>query len=216
MKKIVSILIAFTVILSAISISTITSFAQEWEDIRNVQDISPYVNEKSGGEFYTEYDNTTQGLTITYSGEGALTDWEFPLLVEGQDYDVLSEDTENNLITIKLLAEGRGEVPYIHALVDFGGETEAVSDTQNEVQMQGDEKTAQNTDDVNSSDNVKSDYDDDFIKDESMEFTADLKSDNSAEKVSSKHIGIVLIVAASGAVVCIVVLLILKIKKSHS
>lgn len=206
MKKIVSILIAFAVILSAISVSTITSFAQEWEDRRNIQGSEGYVNGTVGGNIYTEYDSATEGLKITYSGEGTLTGWEFPLLVEGQDYDVLSEDIDNNAIIIKLLDGGRGEIPYINALVDFGNET-VTKESESETQAKP------NTDDTaneKSASDMKENTEDEFT----MDVTFDLLSDNAAEKAEPNGAKTVIIAVAAGASVCIAVLLALKIKKS--
>lgn len=206
MKKIVSILIAFAVILSAISVSTITSFAQEWEDRRNIQGSEGYVNGTVGGNIYTEYDSATEGLKITYSGEGTLTGWEFPLLVEGQDYDVLSEDIDNNAIIIKLLDGGRGEIPYINALVDFGNET-VTKESESETQAKP------NTDDTaneKSASDMKENTEDEFT----MDVTFDLLSDNAAEKAEPNGAKTVIIAVAAGAAVCIAVLLALKIKKS--
>ncbi len=206
MKKIVSILIAFAVILSAISVSTITSFAQEWEDRRNIQGSEGYVNGTVGGNIYTEYDSATEGLKITYSGEGTLTGWEFPLLVEGQDYDVLSEDIDNNAIIIKLLDGGRGEIPYINALVDFGNETVT---EESEPETQAKPNTDDTADEKSASD-TKENTEDEFT----MDVTFDLLADNAAEKAEPNGAKTVIIAVAAGAAVCIAVLLALKIKKS--
>lgn len=206
MKKIVSILIAFAVILSAISVSTITSFAQEWEDRRNIQGSEGYVNGTVGGNIYTEYDSATEGLKITYSGEGTLTGWEFPLLAEGQDYDVLSEDIDNNAIIIKLLDGGRGEIPYINALVDFGNETVT---EESEPETQAKPNTDDTADEKSASD-AKESTEDEFT----MDVTFDLLADNAAEKAEPNGAKTIIIAVAAGAAVCIAVLLVLKIKKS--
>lgn len=206
MKKIVSILIAFAVILSAISVSTITSFAQEWEDRRNIQGSEGYVNGTVGGNISTEYDSAAEGLKITYSGEGTLTGWEFPLLAEGQDYDVLSEDIDNNVIIIKLLDGGRGEIPYINALVDFGNETVT---EESEPETQAKPNTDDTADEKSASD-TKENTEDEFT----MDVTFDLLSDNSAEKAEPNGSKTVIIAVGAGAAVCIAVLLALKIKKS--
>lgn len=206
MKKIVSILIAFAVILSAISVSTITSFAQEWEDRRNIQGSEGYVNGTVGGNIYTEYDSATEGLKITYSGEGTLTGWEFPLLVEGQDYDVLSEDIDNNVIIIKLLDGGRSEIPYINALVDFGNETVT---KESEPETQAKPNTDDTADEKSASD-AKESTEDEFT----MDVTFDLLADNAAEKAEPNGAKTIIIAVAAGAAVCIAVLLVLKIKKS--
>lgn len=206
MKKIVSILIAFAVILSAISVSTITSFAQEWEDRRNIQDSAGYVNGTVGGNISTEYDSATEELKITYGGEGTLTGWEFPLLVEGQDYDVLSEDIDNNAIIIKLLDGGRGEIPYINALVDFGNETVT---EESEPETQAKPNTDDTADEKSASD-AKENTEDEFT----MDVTFDLLADNAAEKAEPNGAKTVIIAVAAGAAVCIAVLLVLKIKKS--
>lgn len=206
MKKIVSVLIAFAVILSAISVSTITSFAQGWEDRRNIQGSEGYVNGTVGENISTEYDSATEGLKITYSGEGTLTGWEFPLLAEGQDYDVLSEDIDNNVIIIKLLDGGRGEIPYINALVDFGNET-VTEESELETQVK---PNTDDTADAMSASDTKENTEDEFT----MDVTFDLLSDNAAEKTEANGAKTVIIAVAAGAAVCIAVLIALKIKKS--
>lgn len=121
MKKAMSIFIS--IILSVITIFcvSLSAFAETttkyWEPRPNAQGAEGYVNSKPTDEIYLEADTKTKGSKITYNGDGKLTGWEFPLLEEGKDYEIISQ--KENSITIKLINKNQ-ELPYINALVDFG------------------------------------------------------------------------------------------------
>lgn len=124
MKKAISIFIS--IILSVITIFcvSLSAFAETttkyWEPRPNAQGAEGYVNSKPTDEIYLEADTKTNGSKITYNGDGKLTGWEFPLLEEGKDYEIISR--KENSITIKLINKNY-ELPYINALVDFGETT---------------------------------------------------------------------------------------------
>ncbi len=124
MKKTMS--ISISIILSVITIFcvSLSAFAETttkyWEPRPNSQDALGYVNSEMGGNIYSQADPQTGGCKITYNGDGKLTGWEFPLLEEGKDYEIISR--KGNSITIKLINKNQ-ELPYINALVDFGETT---------------------------------------------------------------------------------------------
>lgn len=128
MKKIIYVFTSIIVLTAMIGINNFAAFAQTttkyWEPRPNVQGAEGYVNSKSADGIYIVADTETGGSKITYNGDGKLTGWEFPLLEEGKDYEIISQ--EGNSITIKLINENH-ELPYINALVDFGETTTAKS-----------------------------------------------------------------------------------------
>lgn len=121
MKKTVTIFLSFAVLIVAVSMFTLSAFAETttkyWQSRPGAQDTEGYVNGESFDEIYSQADPQSEGIKITYGGKGKLTGWEFPLLEEGKDYEIVSQ--KGNSITIKLCTENR-ELPYINALVDFG------------------------------------------------------------------------------------------------
>lgn len=132
MKKIISVLIAFIVLLSTISICTITAFAQDttkyWEPRPNPQGALGCVNDEPADGIYMVADEEYDASRIEYQGEGRLTGWEFPTLTEGKDYKIITQ--YDNTIIVK----STNGLPYINALVDFSdGSDNATADnnTQN-------------------------------------------------------------------------------------
>lgn len=124
MKKAMSIFIS--IILSVITIFcvSLSAFAETttkyWEPRPDAQSALSYVNGEIGGNIYVEADPQTGGCKITYDDNGRLIGWEFPLLEEGKDYKIISQN--DNSITIKLMNENH-ELPYINALVEFNETT---------------------------------------------------------------------------------------------
>lgn len=118
-----------TLMLSALILLTgcLTAFAEQpktyWEPRPDAQDAIGYVNGVEHGDLiWAKGDPKTGGSKITYIGEGAVTGWEFPLLTEGKDYEILDEGY--NYITIEVLTENQA-LPYINVLVDFDEPTNA-------------------------------------------------------------------------------------------
>lgn len=128
MKKIIYVFASIIVLIAMIGINNFSAFAEttkHWEPKPNCQDVTPCVNDiEFGGEIGGTYDSSTGENTFTYESEGTIKGWEFPLLEEGKDYEIISQ--EGNSITIKLINENH-ELPYINALVDFGETTTAKS-----------------------------------------------------------------------------------------
>lgn len=126
MKKILMIVLSLTMMIAILSSECFTAFAETttkyWEPLPGCQDSYGYVNGiEHGDQVGVKADTERGGSKITYYGEGTVTGWEFPLLKEGSDYEILSQ--ERNTITIKLLTENK-EFPYINVLVDYNEATE--------------------------------------------------------------------------------------------
>ena len=130
MKKTVTVILSLAILIATVSMFSLSAFAETtskyWEPRPGAQDAESYVNGESFGEIYSEADPESGGTKITYGGSGKLIDWEFPLLEEGKDYEIVTQ--KGNSITIKLLTESH-ELPYINALVNF--ENESTSKTNN-------------------------------------------------------------------------------------
>lgn len=130
MKKAISIFISIILLATTILSGSLSAFAENttkyWEPRPNAQTTLSYINGEIGGNIYVEADSQTGGCKITYDDNGKLTGWEFPLLEEGKDYEIISQ--KENSITIKLINKNQ-ELPYINALVDFGETTTLKNNT---------------------------------------------------------------------------------------
>lgn len=105
MKKSISIFISIILLTTTILSSSLSVFAETttkyWESRSNIQGAEGYVNSKPADGIYIEKDTETGGSKITYNGDGKLTGWEFPLLEEGKDYEIISQ--KENSITRALV-----------------------------------------------------------------------------------------------------------------
>lgn len=127
MKKIWIGVVSLTLSAFMLLTGCLTAFAEQpktnWKPRPNAQDAIGYVNGVEHGDLiWAKGDPKTGGTKITYIGEGAVTGWEFPLLTEGKDYEIL--DKGYNYITIEVLTENQA-LPYINVLVDFDEPTNA-------------------------------------------------------------------------------------------
>ena len=99
---------------------------EQWQSRPNAQGPLGYVNSELSEDIYVVADPETGGTKISYEGEGSVDEWEFPLLTEGKDYEIIKE--EENVIVLNLLREDKA-LPYINAVINEGGEAEAQSET---------------------------------------------------------------------------------------
>ena len=103
MKKIISVILAIAMLVSVTAIS-ITAFGVV-DSIESTTKKNPITVEVNGNETndvtYEEDDDDPSQITFTYTGDGELQGWEFPGMVEGQDYEIISED--GNSITIRII-----------------------------------------------------------------------------------------------------------------
>lgn len=133
MKKLITTFLSFLftvlAVLSVCQVSFAETSTRYWEPRPNAQDALGCVNGEASAHIYTEADPETGGCKITCDAEGTLIGWEFPLLEEGKDYKIISQN--GNSIIIKLLSENH-ELPYINALVDFGGQSDVQSENNTE------------------------------------------------------------------------------------
>lgn len=128
MKKTLSLILSIFLMIYAVSVPAFV-FAQsiEWLPRENPQDTLTFVNGKENYDIYTESDNDSGGIRITYKGEGIVNKWEFPLSHADTDYNVVSQG--KNTITIVLLNQDK-VLPYVNAIVSSGANSTAHSTTQ--------------------------------------------------------------------------------------
>ena len=123
MKKILSVVLSLVMLLS-VSVATVNAFAavgsieSTTTSIKVINEVNGQVND----DVIMEQDPTNpRKFTFTYTGDGELIGWEFPGMVKGTDYQILSE--EGNAITILVSDAYKGEV-IANAIVRYDEEEE--------------------------------------------------------------------------------------------
>ena len=110
MKKILSILLS-VVMLVSVSAVTVSAFADvaSQETTKTTSKITVEVNGSTSKDvtYKTDPDDPAK-ITFKYKGSGTLEGWEFDGMVEGVDYQIISED--GNSITIELLNGFDGDI----------------------------------------------------------------------------------------------------------
>ena len=86
----------------------------------------------NGKENLEDIDKTTNSknntIKFVYTGKGEVTDWEFPGLIEGVDYEVINQSEDNKTITIKLLGNTRADDVTANAIVEKADTTDKKDD----------------------------------------------------------------------------------------
>lgn len=121
MKKLISVLLS-VVMLVSVSALSINAFAvvQSQQTTKSSSKVTVEVNGNTSKDVTYQTDpNDPATITFTYNGDGTLEGWEFDGMVEGVDYQVISED--GNSITIELLNGFDGDIDA-NALVDTDSE----------------------------------------------------------------------------------------------
>ncbi len=113
MKKIISIVISLVMVVSVFAVSAVPAMAKTVispsETTTQKTNINVQVNGSSSTDVTYERDpEDPNKITFTYNGDGELIGWEFPGMVEGQDYEIISED--GNSITILVNEDYDGDV----------------------------------------------------------------------------------------------------------
>ena len=140
MKKIVSVFIALVMMFSVMCVCAIPAFASvEWEPRPYAQDTRGCVNGEPA-DIGTDYDASLNEITYSYNGAGTVTDWELPLLKEGEDFEIVSK--EENKFVIKTLSD-ETVIPYVNAVVDFK-QNEIVSDSFDNSNLNADSSDSSN------------------------------------------------------------------------
>ncbi len=120
MKKLFSILLSVVMLVSvgAVSVSAFAAVESQ-ETTKTSSKITVEVNGNTTKDvsYKTDPDDPAK-ITFTYDGKGTLEGWDFEGLVEGVDYQIVSED--GNSITIELLNGFDGDI-VANALVKDAG-----------------------------------------------------------------------------------------------
>lgn len=119
MKKFLSILLS-AIMLVSVSAVAVNAFAvvESQETTKASGKVTVEVNGSTSKDVTYKADpDDPAKITFTYTGSGTLQGWEFDGLVEGVDYQIVSED--GNSITIELLNGYDGDI-NANALVKGG------------------------------------------------------------------------------------------------
>lgn len=113
MKKIISIVISLVMVVSAFAVSAVPAMAKTVispsQTTTQKTTVIVQVNGSSTSDVSYERDpEDPNKITFTYNGDGELIGWEFPGMVEGTDYEIISED--GNSITILVSEDYDGDV----------------------------------------------------------------------------------------------------------
>ena len=103
MKKLISILLSVVMLIS-VSAVALNAFAVvgSQETTQSTSKIDVEVNGKTSKDVTYKADpDDPAKITFTYKGKGTLKGWEFPGMIEGTDFQIVSE--EGNSITIELI-----------------------------------------------------------------------------------------------------------------
>lgn len=127
MRKFISIALSAVMLISAGAISampvmaaTVSSPGSSEVTTKPAVDSEPVVvtvnSEKSKKVGYTK-DNYKYTFSYSGKGKGEVIDWEFPNLVEGVDFSVLSMSKDNSKIVIELTESGKQKQLVANAIV---------------------------------------------------------------------------------------------------
>ena len=134
MKKLLSIVLSAVMLISvgALSLNAFaaTAIVGSQEDVPGQINIIPEVNGKTSKDVeYDRDEDNDRVITFTYKGKGKFIRWDFPGMVEGRDYEILSGGSDSsNPITIKVYPSYTGEV-IANAIVEEEESTTASSQT---------------------------------------------------------------------------------------
>lgn len=135
MKKLISIVLSVLMLASVISVSVVPAMAKTYSSQQTTtaaREINTEVNGKGTNDITYKVDPTNKDkITFTYTGKGDVDAWEFDGLVEGEDYEIISQD--GNSITI-LFDSAVGDInvnAVVEGLEDNDDDTTAKGDNGN-------------------------------------------------------------------------------------
>lgn len=124
MKKFISIALSAVMLISAGAISAMPVMAAVSSPGSSEVTTKPAVDSEpvvitvnSGKSSDVTYTKEDYKYTFSYSGKGEVIDWEFPNMVEGVDFSVLSVSKDNNKIVIELTESGKQKQLVANAVV---------------------------------------------------------------------------------------------------
>lgn len=124
MKKFISIALSAVMLISAGAISAmpvmaaVSSPGSSEVTTKPAVDTEPVIiTVNSGKSSDVTYTKEDYKYTFSYSGKGEVIDWEFPNMVEGVDFSVLSMSDDNSKIVIELTESGKQKQLVANAVV---------------------------------------------------------------------------------------------------
>lgn len=124
MKKFISIALSAVMLISAGAISAmpvmaaVSSPGSSEVTTKPAVDTEPVIiTVNSGKSSDVTYTKEDYKYTFSYSGKGEVIDWEFPNMVEGVDFSVLSMSDDNTKIVIELTESGKQKQLVANAVV---------------------------------------------------------------------------------------------------
>ncbi len=125
MKKFISIALSAVMLISAGAISAmpvmaapVASPGSSEVTTKPAVDSEPVIiTVNSGKSKEVSYTKDNYKYTFSYSGKGEVIDWEFPNMVEGVDFSVLSMSKDNSKIVIELTESGKQKQLVANAVV---------------------------------------------------------------------------------------------------
>ena len=132
MKKLISIALSVIMLISVGAVSAIfvmvgvSSPGQSEVTTKPLSEREPViitVNSSKSDE--VSYTKDNYKYTFVYSGDSEVTGWEFPGMIEGTDYNILSMSADKTKIVIELTDSGKNKQVKANALVkNAASETE--------------------------------------------------------------------------------------------
>lgn len=122
MKKFISVVLSVIMAVSVMAVAVVPAMAAvSPQSTTHSRVLGANVNGSTTNDVSYATDATDPNkITFTYNGDGTVTGWEFPGLVLGVDYEIITE--ADGSITVSVLNAGADIVA--NAIVDFGDEDE--------------------------------------------------------------------------------------------
>lgn len=140
MKKFISIALSAVMLISAGAVSampvmaaSVSSPGSSEVTTRPASETEPViitVNSNSSTE--TSYSKSGDQYTFSYTGDGEVIRWEFPNMVEGTDYKIISISADNKNVVIELTESGKQKQVSANAVVKGANTSKDDGDTTDE------------------------------------------------------------------------------------
>ncbi len=121
MKKVISIVLSLVMLIAVNSVAMSAFAAGTVVSPGHIDKITGKVNGEESDDITIYQKPGTREFTFTYTGDGTVIGWEFENMVEGRDYEILSET--DNSITIRVFDTYSGNV-VANAIVEYDEEEE--------------------------------------------------------------------------------------------
>lgn len=153
MKKFISIALSAVMLISAGAISavpvmaaTVSSPGQSEVTTKPASETEPVVvTVNSNNSSSASYTKDGSKYTFTYAGSDTVLRWEFPNMVEGTDYNILSTSADKTQIVIELTEAGKQKQVIANAVVKGADTSKDDKDTDDDSNDNNTKKDNSNT-----------------------------------------------------------------------